>query len=122
MRVRAGHLRRTVLAGVIAALIVGPGACDGNRSDPGDAGAGPISRSVFVSTYVDLRLAALRHPDREITREERARVLREHGVTEEQLLGFVDAHYRDAEYMEGVWDEVEGRLDSLRTAGDTASS
>lgn len=122
MRSRAGSLRALTAAAALALPTLGSAACAGDGADPGPGAEELISRETFVSTYVDLRVAALRNPDGEIEPGERARLLREHGVTEEQLLRFVEGHFQDAGYMEAVWDDVESRLDSIRTAGDTASS
>jgi hypothetical protein len=85
------------------ALLLVVGAC-------GDAGPETIQRETFVATYVDLRRAALENPARQITPAKRDEVLSRHGVTEEDLYAFVEAHGRDVDYMAGVWSDVEARL------------
>ncbi|NIP59585.1 MAG: hypothetical protein GWM92_14740 [Gemmatimonadetes bacterium] len=115
-------LRRVAAAVLILPLVLVPAACGESRADGAGRVDAPIDRETFIATYLDLRLAALRNPEREITPQERARVLREHGVSEDELVGFVDAHSHQVSFMEEVWSEIESRLDSLRTPGDTASS
>ena len=91
-------------------LIIGAAvACSGS-----DTGADTIDRETFISTYVDLRAAALRRDSREITDEERDSILGEYGVTEDELLSFAEVHGREVPFMQDLWDEVEGRLDAIR--------
>jgi len=70
-----------------------------------------IDRSVFIDTYVDLRIAALDTDSLRLGDAERADVLSRHDVSEEDLKDFVDAHAADAEYMRDVWNDVELLLD-----------
>ena len=108
---------RFVLA-LALAVSAAPAAC-GREAEP----AGVIDREAFIATWVDLRNAARRTGD-PLPEAERTRVLQEHGVTEDQLLGFADAHGDDPRYMAEVWTEVEARLrppaDSVST--DSASA
>jgi hypothetical protein len=69
-----------------------------------------IERESFIATYVDLRRAALQNPGAQIGPPQRDEVLARHGVSEEDLLSFVEVHGRDVDYMAGVWGEVEARL------------
>ncbi len=107
------------LAAVLLAVILAPTACaDGGG---GFGGVEVPDRETFVATYVDLRVAALTAPGDTLGEEVRTRILAEHGVTEEQLLAFVERHGEDLQFMRGVWDEVETRLDAIRPrAEDTA--
>jgi len=73
-----------------------------------------IDAETFIATYVDLRAAALRSPDRQISDSERERVMAERGVTEEDLLRFADVHGRDVTFMRDLWDDVEQRLDAMK--------
>jgi hypothetical protein len=73
-----------------------------------------IDPEVFIATYVDLRAEALLNDSQQITDEERAQVLGEHDVTEEELLAFADIHGRDVTFMRDLWDQVEERLDLMR--------
>lgn len=70
-------------------------------------GRDTISRTTFVEVYYELRKKGLRSPGMEITIEGRDSVLAEHGVTEEDLLAFVDAWGSDFELMRGIWEEVD---------------
>ena len=72
-----------------------------------------MTRAEFVSTYVDLRVAALRREDETLTDSARAAVLARHGVSEGDLLDFASTHGGDLEFMREVWNEVEARLDSV---------
>ena len=103
------RLRFALLAALCAAVFTACGDEDA---------AGPestlISDEVFVSTYVELRATALRHVSRVILDAERDSVLAEAGVTEEELLAFVEFHGSDVAYMRSVWDQVERQLDARR--------
>ena len=99
----AAHRRILFLATAVAALF--PAACGG-----GGTPEAPVDRETFIRTYVDLRLSALGTPTGVITDAERARVLEEHRVTEDDLLAFADAWGSDPERMKAVWEEVQRRL------------
>lgn len=101
-------LRRSIFAVLVTAA-----ACTGT-TPPDDV----VDRDTFISTYVSLRVAAL-HGDGELTDAQRVEVLGRHGVHEDELVGFVDAHGRDVQYMRNVWDEVEARLDATRALPDS---
>lgn len=92
-------------------------ACGGDTSE-----AGTIDHETFVATYVELRASALRNDPREITDSARARILEEHGTTEDELLMFAEVHGRDVAYMRDLWDEVEGRLDAIGPTMDVAGT
>ena len=97
---------------VVIAALVAPASC-GQGAGP----SAPIDREVFISTYVDLRAAALESDSAVLTDEARADVLDRHGVTAEDLLGFAEVHGRDVEFMREVWNEVEVRMDARRPGG-----
>ena len=92
-------------------------ACGGDTSE-----AGTIDHETFVATYVELRASALGNDPREITDSARARILGEHGTTEDELLTFADVHGRDVAYMRDLWDEVEERLDAIRPSTNVAGT
>jgi len=93
----------TLFAGALMLLLVA-GCGDGaaRRKAP--------DRDTFIATYVDLRREALTSPSGVVGPERRDEILSRHGVTEEDLLSFVDAHGRDVAYMAGLWGEVEQRM------------
>jgi hypothetical protein len=97
---------------LLAAVLLACRACELPRESP--AGGDAMSREAFVSTYVDLRISALSTPDAAIEPSERSRILEEHGVTEDELLEFVDAHGADVDFMASVWTEVEDSLEARR--------
>jgi|SRR5690606_32428631 len=90
-----------------AALVVATVSC--GRSD---AGTLP-TRETFIEAYVDLRVAALRAEDGQLTDSARAEILSRHGVTADDLLGFAEARGTDLAYMRDVWNEIELGLDSV---------
>ena len=79
-----------------------------------------ISQEAFIETYIALRVVGLRAPQQLISQEDRERILSEQGVTEEELLAFVDVHGQDVERMQDIWNEVESRLEELRTRSDSS--
>lgn len=102
-------LRFGLLAAVFATSLLACG--EGDAAGPE---AGLIADEVFVSAYVELRAAALNHADREITDADRQAVLSEAGISEKDLVTFVEVHGRDVAYMRAVWDEVERQLDARK--------
>lgn len=109
-RIRRSAALGLLLPGLLLAI---PGC---RESGAGPAAAGPGSEA-FIAAYVDLRTEAIRSGVSELAPEVRAAVLARHGVTEEDLFAFVEAHGRDVAYMRSVWDEVERRLDGVRVDG-----
>lgn len=99
------------LAGV---LLVGLASAPGCVGPSGEDEA-TLDRSVFVATYVDLRVAALESEGALDVDRKRA-ILSEHGVTEDELVEFAEVHGPDAPFMRDVWNEVGQKLDSVRTA------
>ena len=103
-------LRRFTL---VAALFAA--GCAGEAPAP----TGVIDRETFIATYVELRDGAMAMPLKVLSDGERDRVLRAHGVTEEQLLAFADARGGDPDYMIRVWDEVRSRMKPLAPPSDS---
>ncbi len=114
----AGPVASRVAALVVAlvALAALQGCSDG--AAPGAEGV--PSTEEFVSTYVDLRISALRTTSGEIRAEDRDSILAARGVTDADLFAFVDAHGRDATFMQTVWDSVEVRLNRVRDSVNTS--
>ncbi len=113
--------RRIQLRILLLAIVPLTIACGDDISLPWDRDEETISRDTFISTYVDLRLAALREDPPSIQPEERERILERNGVTADELLRFVDVHADRADFMEGVWQEVGERIEPRRTGGDTTA-
>lgn len=97
---------RCAVGGIGLTLLLPLVACDdGSRPDSPET----IERETFIATYVALRrtgLATGGTPDA----ARRDSVLAEHGVTEDDLLGFVEAHGTDVEYMDEAWREIDARI------------
>ena len=110
---RAGGARRLLKGGLLCLLF----ACGGDQAR--DA-AGTISRDVFVGTYVELRTAALHSPNGRVDPEAKAEILESNGVTEADLLDYVDVHGARLEFMVEVWAEIDDTLRALRTEDDPA--
>lgn len=70
-----------------------------------------------METYVALRVAALRTESGDLPDSARSRILAERGITERDLLGFVEARGADFDFMRDVWNEIEQRLDSASLDG-----
>ncbi|MFH1763109.1 MAG: hypothetical protein ABIF09_02855 [Gemmatimonadota bacterium] len=102
----------------IAAALLSAAACDGAGSNPRAEEA--ISRKAFVQAYYQLRSEVLRSRREEFTLVARDSILNELGVTEEDLLTFVDVWGRDGEVMQEIWQEVDslGREDRRSRAED----
>lgn len=60
---------------------------------------------------VDLRLEAYRaNHEGELPDEAREEVLARHGVSAEEMTGFVEVHGRDIPFMDSVWVEIDGHV------------
>lgn len=81
--------------------------CGGGATDVPEDTAG---REAFMGAYVDLRTAALTARSFDIEDEVRDSILAVHGVTEQDLLDFIDTHGKDVEFMSALWTEVEARM------------
>lgn len=110
------RLSLAILVALAGSLVCS--ACGEERAEPQAQG---IDRDIFVATYVDLRRTVRENPTKPIAPQERERILREHGVTSEDLLQFVEIHGRDLDYMSAVWDTVEARLQAQDEPDDSAS-
>lgn len=90
-------------------LLLVAAAC-GIDEDAPPRGRETISGETFVATYVELRRSALESETGQITAEERERILSERGITEDDVLTFVDVHGGRIDFMRDVWNDVEARL------------
>lgn len=102
-------------AAALLALVAA--ACSPDTAAP--ASGTTIDREAFIATYVDLRTTVVRAEAHELSDEDRSAVLSRHGVTEEDLLSFVETHGGNVAFMRQVWDEVEARLDAVRVLPGT---
>lgn len=105
---------RRLLGGGLLCLLF---ACGGEQAP--EAGE-TISRDVFVGTYVELRTAALHSPDGRVGPEAKAEILGANGVTEADLIEYVDVHGARVQFMVEVWAEIDDTLRALRTEDDSA--
>jgi hypothetical protein len=96
--------RRIVLA-LVAVTGFNTG-CGGGEDVP----PGTLDREAFVGVMVELRMAALKQPNATLTPADRARILQDHGVTEEELITFAQVRGDDPAFMAEVWREIEQRL------------
>lgn len=101
---------RNLLAAA-ALLWLAPG-CGG---EPAPEPPGTIARDVFVNTYVELRMAAIHSPDGRVSSPVKEGILEAGGITEADLLAFVDAHGPRPRFMADVWGEIDDTLRALRT-------
>jgi hypothetical protein len=101
-----------MLALTLALTLAVSAAC--GDGDP--ATAGLIDREVFIETFVELRLAAIRAGAFAVTPQERDEILGRHGVDADALLAFAGAHGGNPDYMTALWSEVDARLTARRDA------
>ena len=100
---------RNVAAGAFLCALA---ACAGERTpETPDT----ISRDAFVGTYVELRMAALRSPDGRVDPSHRDEILAAAGVTDADMLEFVDVNARRVQLMVEVWGEIDDTMRVLRT-------
>ena len=97
---------------LFSTLILLPASC--SSGGPGTEKDETIAREVFVRAYVDLRVAALTGPTLEITPEEREQILADAGITEEDLLEFVEVWGSDVQIMKETWEEVDSLMQEER--------
>ena len=109
-------ITRLLLCLAFPFLVVASG-CGSETAPEGDVVT--IDRETFISTYVDLRVAALSAEGDTITAEQRATILADHGVAADDLMEFAEVHGEEVFYMREVWNEVEARLDAARERPDT---
>lgn len=106
---RTGRL--AALLAVLATLGCGRGEATG--ADTG------LTSQEFVEVIVELREAerAVMEEDsaQEMFVRRKAEILERHGTSEEEIRAFVAAASRDLPRLEGVWEEISGRL---RRAGE----
>ena len=84
---------------------------------------GTLDRDTFVEVTVELRMAALKQPNATLAPADRARILQDHGVTEEELIAFAQVRGDDTAFMAELWKEIEQRLNvPIDSAGAEAGS
>ena len=89
-------------------------ACGGEGSLEGNGET--ISRDRFMETYVELRTMALQSTQSEISLADRNEILESQGVTEEDLLAFVEYWGADGEVMLGIWEDLDSIMMETRMA------
>jgi hypothetical protein len=103
--------RFVTLLAIGAAALSAP-ACDGDDSLEG--GGETLSRAQFIETYVQLRIAGLHIRGTELPLDRQKEVLDSLGVTEDQMLAFVEYWGSDGDVMEGIWQEVDSLIQQVR--------
>ncbi len=106
---------RTLLGGLAVLALVGGLSC--SRDDTSPEALAAIDEELFISTFVDLRVAALSAEGGELDPAERERILADRGVSEEDLLQFVEVHGRDVDFMAGVWSRADSLIAEMREPG-----
>lgn len=103
--VRPTRHRPRIVVPVVAVTLCW--SCSGGATDvPEDT----LEREAFIGAYVDLRTVALSMGTTGIGDNVRDSILAVYGVTEKDLLDFVDAHGDNVEFMRDLWNEIEARL------------
>jgi hypothetical protein len=96
--------RLRVIVSTIAVILCS--SCSGGTTDPPEDTA---EREAFIGAYMDLRTESLGYPSTDLDNEVRDSILSVYGVTDQDLLDFIDMHGEDVEYMRDLWTEVETR-------------
>lgn len=112
-RMMAHGMRRLLGGGLLCLSLT----CGGEQATEA---AGTITRDVFVGTYVQLRMAALHSPDGRVSPEEKAEILQARGITEADLLDYIDVNGVRVQFMVEVWAEIDDTLRALRTEDEPA--
>jgi hypothetical protein len=87
--------------------------------DSGTDADSPVDQETFIASYVDLRMTALGTETGELDDALRAEVLERNGVSEEELVAFVELHGEDVSLMQDIWDEIESRMDASGPTPDS---
>ncbi|MFC1575050.1 hypothetical protein ACFL5A_00185 [Gemmatimonadota bacterium] len=101
-------MRTSILLILSAGACLAGAGCSPDESPPGAEDT--ITREAFVEAYVELRVAGLTTIDQEIPLAERDRILAEQGLTDQDLLRFIEVWGQDAALMEELWKELDDRL------------
>jgi signal transduction histidine kinase len=113
--VRTGGFVWSVRLPVLLMLMAAAGC---GLTDPRAAnGAGELSRDNFTAAYVALRRAQLQNPTPAAFEAAKRQILEQHGVSEDDMMDFVQRHSRDVQYMAELWESLELRI----TSPDSAS-
>ena len=100
---------------LLVPLLAAAAACD-------DSTESGISREEFVSTFVDLREAAVRGTLDSVVRDS---ILAAHDASEAELRAYIEARRGDPEALADTWravlDSIVAR-DSVAAAGDSAAA
>jgi hypothetical protein len=106
---------------ILLAVALLPGASCTSCDSEGGKGA-IISREAFIQAYVELRVEALGTPGEELPLERRDQILENLGLSEEDLLNFVEARGRDIQFMRRVWEEVDSIMTERRGVPEAPGS
>ena len=104
---------------LVTALLIPLSGCQGDSASPIQD---TIDREMFIDTYVALRVEGLAAPNQIIPPEVRDRILADRGLDADDLLAFTEVYGADVDFMRDVWDEIEERLEDLRTRPDTGQN
>lgn len=98
----------------VGALVFSVVTCGPGESNPRADEA--ISSEAFVQAYFQLQTVGLKSPQREIDLRTRDSILSDLGLTEEDLLTFVDVWGGDGEVMVGVWQALDSLMREERSS------
>lgn len=114
LRFRPRSVRRGIpfLAVLLLPLLA---SCGGNTREA-------IPRETFIEAYIALRSVAVRSPTGEVDPISRARILEERGLTEEDMLHFVEVHGRDVPFMGALWEEIDNEISRRAREGEPGVS
>lgn len=77
-----------------------------------------IARQTFVDVYVQLRVAALQNPTEDLPLEERDRILQDAGVSDDDLIRFIEVRGGEVQFMRQLWEEVDSLIKEVGNPSD----
>lgn len=97
---------------LVAGILMAMAAC--SPADSAQVPEGIMDRETFIEAYMELRAAGLTTPDQTVDLTERDRILAERGLTDQDMMDFVEAWGRDPAFMEALWTEIDDRMRNTR--------
>jgi hypothetical protein len=105
--------RRILLARALLAALAFASSCS-EELPPPEPDRPTIDERAFTAAFSDLVVARIRLlPDTTGYTLRAGEILREHGVTEEELRTYVEVHGQDDDRMTRIYGRVSARLDTL---------
>lgn len=92
----------------ITLLAIIAAGCTGPR--PADSGEEPIGVGEFADVYIELRRAAVASDSAAEFEARKAEILERHGLTDADLIGYVERRSDDLKGLAATWDTIYRRI------------